>query len=520
MTVNRISRRGLAESCAALAILAALPLAIGAASAQKRGGDIVMAQQAQPPTMDGMTTTAQATRNISLHIWEMIVTRDENANVVGDLATAWTVSPDGLTYAFTLREARFHNGKMMTSADAKASLERYAKVGGSPFMKPVKDMATPDARTLVITLNNPVPGFLEQLSSPRAPAVVIPAEEAGKEVNKIENIGTGPFQFVEFRPDSHVKLTRFDGYMPNAAGTGRDGFGGKKTPYVDSITIRFVPEGGARTAGLQSGEFQVLEHIPTPSAKRLAGDRGLTMHEMMPWAFQTFIFNASQPPTNNAKVRQAIQAAVDPEEVMAISTDGSYRLLHGWQYPNTPYFQGDLGKETYNQKNQAKAKQLLQESGYKGEELVILTDSSFKNHNDTAITIGEQLKAIGMKVNVRVVDWPTALAGTTKKEGWNAWPLMMGIEPYEGPYNVVSFFSGPNARMQVQDPVIDAANATLNSALTLPERQAAFGKFQKQMLDEAYVIKVGEVGIFQATRANVKGYKPYRIPRLWDVWVE
>ncbi len=245
---------------------------------------------------------------------------------------------------------------------------------------------------------------------------MIPAEEAGKEANKIEIIGTGPFQFVEFRPDSHVKLKRFDGYIQSPVGNPRDGFGGKKTAYVDNITIRFVPEGGARTAGLQSGEFQVLEHIPTPSAKRLANDRSVTMHEMMPWAFQTFIFNASQPPTNNAKVRQAIQAAIDPEEVMAISTDGSYRRCTAGKYPNTPYFQGDLGKEAYNQKNQARAKQLLQEAGYKGEELLILTDSSFKNHNDTAVTIGEQLKAIGMKVNVRVVDWPTALSSTTKKK--------------------------------------------------------------------------------------------------------
>lgn len=515
-----MSRRIFLHTGAAIAVLSAQSLLIDPAQAQKRGGEIVMAQQAQPPTIDGMTTTAQATRNIALHIWEMIITRDENANVIGDLATAWTISPDGLTYTFTLREARFHNGKMMTSADAKASLERYARVGASPFMRPVKEISTPDARTLVITLNNPVPGFLEQLSSPRAPAVVIPAEEAGKEAGKIENIGTGPFRFVEFRPDSHVKLARFDGYIQNPAGGARDGFGGRKTAWIDAITIRFVPEGGARTAGLQSGDFHVLEQIPTPAAKRLANDKTVTMHEMLPWAFQTFIFNASQPPTNNTKVRQAIQAVIDPEEVMAISTDGSYRLLHGWQYPNTPYFQGDLGKENYNQKNLAKAKALLAEAGYKGEELTILTDSSFKNHNDTAITIGEQLKAIGMKVNVKVVDWPTALASTTKKEGWNAWPLMMGIEPYEGPYNVVSFFSGPNARMQVQDPVIDAANETLNKALNLAERQAAFGQFQKRMMDEAFVIKIGEVGIFQATRASVKGYKPYRIPRLWDVWVE
>ncbi|MCA4911274.1 MAG: ABC transporter substrate-binding protein, partial [Methylobacterium sp.] len=237
-----MSRRIFLHTGAAIAVLSAQSLLVDPAQAQKRGGEIVMAQQAQPPTIDGMTTTAQATRNIALHIWEMIITRDENANVIGDLATAWTISPDGLTYTFTLREARFHNGKMMTSADAKASLERYARVGASPFMRPVKEISTPDARTLVITLNNPVPGFLEQLSSPRAPAVVIPTEEAGKEAGKIENIGTGPFRFVEFRPDSHVKLARFDGYIQNPAGGARDGFGGRKTAWIDAITIRFVPE--------------------------------------------------------------------------------------------------------------------------------------------------------------------------------------------------------------------------------------------------------------------------------------
>lgn len=515
-----VGLRNCMRAAAVLSGIAALQLSATAALAQKKGGDIVMAQQAQPPTLDGMTTSAQATRNISLHIWETIVARDENANVVGDLATAWKVSDDGLTYTFTLREARFHNGKMMTSADAKASLERYAKVGASPFMKPVKEMATPDPRTLVITLNTPVPGFLEQLSSPRAPAVVIPAEEAGKDANKIELIGTGPFQYVEYKPDSHVKIKRFDGYMQSPTGNARDGFGGKKTAYVDSVTFKFVPEGGARTAGLQSGEFQVLEQMPTPTAKRLANDKSVVMYEMMPWAFQTFIFNASQPPTNNAKVRQAIQAAIDPEEVMAISTDGSYRLTHGWQHPGTTYFQGDLGKEHYNQKSADKAKKLLAESGYKGEELLILTDSSFKNHNDSAVTIGEQLKAIGMKVNVKVVDWPTALAGSGKKEGWNAWTLMMGIEPYEGPYNVASFFTGANARQQVQDPVLEAANTKLTTSLKEADRKAAFGDWQKQMMQEAYAIKVGDVGIYQATSAKVKNYKPYRIPRMWDVWLE
>ncbi len=78
----------------------------------------------------------------------------------------------------------------------------------------------------------------------------------------------------------------------------------------------------------------------------------------------------------------------------------------------------------------------------------------------------------------------------------------------------------PDARQQAQDPVLDAANQKLTTALKLEDRKAAFADWQKQMLQEAYAIKVGDVGIFQATSAKVKNYKPYRIPRLWDVWVE
>jgi len=503
--------------------LVAFGLALVAATghAQKKGGDIVMAQQAQPPTLDVMTTTAQATRNIGMHIFETLVTRDENGNVINDLASKVDTSADGLSYTFTLREGvKFHNGKEMTSADAKASLERYGRIGASPTLKDVESITAPSKYQVVVRLKKTNPGFVEMLSSPRAPAAIIPAEEAGKDAGKIEIIGTGPFQFVEYKPDSHVKLKRFDGYVPNTNFQKPDGFSGRKTPYVDTATIRFVPEGGARTAGLQSGEFQLLEQMPTDAAKRLAKDPNIRVYEAMPWAFQLLIFNASLPPTDNLKVRQAIQAALDYEEIMAISTDGAYRMLHGWQHPNTPYFAGDLGKDRYNTNSLDRGRALLKESGYKGEELLIFTDSQFKNHRDVAVTAAEQLKKIGMNVNVKVTDWPTALASTAKKDGWNAWPLMFGIEPYEGPYNTVSFWWGEKARIQVNDPAIDSAYQRLTTSAALPDRQRAFADFQKQMIDQAYVIKLGDVGIYQATRGNIKGYRPYRIPRMWDIWIE
>ncbi|WP_426956104.1 ABC transporter substrate-binding protein [Muricoccus radiodurans] len=488
------------------------------ALAQRPPVELVMAQQAQPPTLDAQVTTAQAARNITLHFAETLFARDEAGNPKPDLAEGVDISADGLTYRFALREARFHNGKQMTSADVKASLLRYGRVGGSAFiMQPVEAIDTPDARTVVVRMKQPSPGFIAGISSPRAPCAILPEEEAGKEANRADPIGTGPYRFVEYRPDSHVRLAKFGDYVQNRAYQGMDGFAGRKMANVDSLLIRFVPEGGARTAGLQAGEMHILEAIAVPAAQRLRNDRSLTMHEMMPWSFQTLMLNHVAPPMDNPVFRRALQAALDLEEIMAISTDGLYRMTHGWQHPGTEYFAGDVGKELYNLSNKDRARALLREANYRNEEIILLGDSSFKNHNDTIVTAAEQLRSVGINVRVVITDWPTAFSQRTQRTGWHMWALMLGIEPYEGPYGVVGFFSGQAPVQHARDPVIEECQAKLNNSLAEADRKQAVVDFQRRMYEQAIAIKCGDVGIVQATRAQVRDYKPYRIPRMWGV---
>src|ERR1041384_2386679 len=97
-----------------------------------------------------------------------------------------------------------------------------------------------------------------------------------------------------------------------------------------------------------------------------------------------------------------------------------------------------------------------------------------------------------------------------KPEGWNLWPLQMGIEPYEGPYNVVGFFTGTQCVQIKSDPVLEECNGRLANELKLADRQAAVKAFQARMYDQAISIKVGESGVVQAARANVINYVPYR----------
>ncbi len=516
-----MSRLTLLSTVSALA----LAVAVSPALAQKKGGNAVVGTSSAPPLTDAQASTAEASRNISLHWIETLFARDENANVMPDLATKADISADGKTYVLTLRQGvKFHNGQEMTSEDVIASLERYGKVGGSAqIIKPVTKMTATSKYVVTVELSQPVPGFLDQLSSPRAPAGIMPKSEAAKERGKIDHIGTGPYQFVEYVPDSHVQVKRFDDYTQNTNFQKRDGFGGKKTAYFDTVRFRHIPEGGARSAALEAGEIHAVDALPPPAAKRLKDNRNIKIIEAMPWAFQTLIVNASFGPTKDQKVRQAIQAIIDAEEIMAIAGEGLYRLTHGWQHPGTAYFAGDIGKSDYNVKDMAKAKRLLAEAGYKGEEIVILTDSTIANHQSTGVVAAEQLKKAGVNVKLNTVDWPTAFQLRAKPDGWSLWTLGFGIEPYEGPYNVTSFFAtdyeGKGAQWMA-DPELQRANNVLNTALKLEDRQKAFADFQKRFFEFVPAIKVGDLGRYQAVRANVQNYAPGRIPRMWDVWFE
>lgn len=509
-----------------LTLAGALALSVaffpGQASAQTMGGDVIVVQGSNPPSLDGMSTSSQASRNITMNIYETLYGFSEGITPIPILAEDCIISEDGLTYRFPLRKGvKFHNGKEMTAKDVKASLERYRKVGATGnLLEPVESIEITGDYEVTFTMKKATPTFLEAFSSPRAPAVIIPEEDGETEAGKNSFVGTGPYKYVEYVPDSHVKLERFDDYAADTRASDIDGFGGKKVAYFDTVTFRVITEPGAQVAALEAGEVHVLEQITVPAARRLAGNADIKTYENMPWAFSTFIFNMNVPPADNAKFREAVQVALNMEEVMGISTEGLFQLDHGWQYAGTTYDAGDIGKEYYNIADADRAKALLAEAGYKGEEFSILTDGNIPGHAKTAIVIAEQLYAVGINAVVNQVDWPTALKIRLQPEGWNGWTLQMGIEPYLGPAAVISTLSGEKPHFVKNDPELDALYQELISGATVEERKATFAKIQTRLYEFFGIIKLGNTGLMQATRSDVKGFKPFRFPRMYNVWFE
>jgi len=506
---------------AGLAVCACLMPMQQAVQAQTRSAMLVFGQEAPPPTLDPHFSTSIATRNVSMHIFEQLVTRDERNSVMPELAESWQVSADGLTYTFRIRTGvKFHNGKELTAADVKASFERYKRMGlAKVTLAPVASMEVQDASTFVIKVSQPQPVFLEELSAFVVPIAIIPAEQADREGGKLELVGTGPMQFVEWIPDSHIRLKRFEAYVPDGRYKGSEGFGGRKEVWYDTVDFKIVKEPGARVAGLESGQLQIIEDLPAESAKRLAGSKTIVLHDLKDFWLHGAWVNHHRPPTNDLRVRRAIQIALDMEEIMEIATDGSYKLQPGLQYPGNPYYVSN-GEALYNAKDPKKAASLLKEAGYKGEELVIITNSSYQSMYKAAQIVSEQLKAIGMKVRVDVFDWATAINHRRNKEAWNLWFTGQGSGPSVGPFSALKDVVSPQNNQFVADPTLDKLFAELVSGESFEIRKATFGRFQERVYDQVLFLKFGDLVRKQAVRANVKGFKPYRIPRLWNVWTE
>lgn len=494
----------------------------GAAQAQTPGGEAVVAQPSAPPTLDPHITSAQTTLNIVLLVFEQLFTRDDANQPIGDLAEGYEVSQDGLVYTIRLRKGvKFHDGSDFTAEDAKASLERYKKVGGDkPILDPVTAIDIVDDHTLKLTLSKAVPPFIEHISFSGSMLAMLPAEQAGKDADQIEPIGTGPFAFVEYVPDSHVLLRKFAEYVPNPAFDRATGFGGKKTAYFDSVRIRFIPEAGARVAALEAGEVHVVDEVDAPAAERLKDSETVKVYELNPLFMLTLWLNANVEPTNNDKVREAIQVALNMEEVMAIATNGVYQLDGAWQFAGSTYHNADAGKGFYNVHDLERAKAALEAAGYAGQPVSVLADTNYFFHQNGAIVLVDQLKAAGINAELNLVDWPTALSVRLQKEGWNAWIVAMGVEPVSGPYSMVSLFVGADPWMKVQDPKMEDIYSRLLSAETVEARQAIVREFEAYAYEKFYVLKLGNIGVFQGARAEVANFTAFRFPRMWDIWFQ
>jgi peptide/nickel transport system substrate-binding protein len=513
-----------------LASLACLT-AIGGARAERfkcghTGGDFTYGLEANVAGLDMQANAAASVRDIAMNTYETLVTRDENMRPLLQLADKVEVSPDSKVFTFRLRQGvHFHNGKPFTSADARASFERYGRVGiDRSILAPVDHYDTPDPSTFVIAMKDPRPAFIEAMSSITVPIIIIPEENKDAPPQQLPSVGTGPWQLDQFVADSYVRLKPFPGYSPDTRYDDLSGFGGYKQVCLNSVTFRMVPEPGARVAGLETGELQGVQDVPTIAQKRIASNKDVKLLKLENFWLNVTYGNWSAPPTNNLKFRQAVLAALDFDEVMEAASDGDFKHNYSFQYPGTSYYT-EIGRQLLDQHDPARAKQLLQEAGYRGEKVVLLTNKDYPSLYNSGLVVSQQLKAAGINAELLVLDWPSALQKAMKGTpdwnffftGWITYVAVGGVQTLRPMAEPNPVYTPPDGKT---DPAFMQAFEEVANGATLEARKAAFERAQKIALDDVMVIPMGVMPKVQAVRANVEHYVPFYNPRMYNVWLK
>ena len=185
----------------------------------------------------------------------------------------------------------------------------------------------------------------------------------------------------------------------------------------------------------------------------------------------------------------------------------------------------DVGKESYGQKDMAKAKRLLKESGYNGEEVVIASNTTYVVMHNASQVFLEQLRDLGVNARLTLTDWATQLKRRRtdgSKDGdynfwFGGWPLVAS-----GPTQGHLIFSKQLnfANLSQTDPAMEAGWNALKSSKSLSQQMAAIETIQKRQYEMVYLLHLGSIGLLQGWRSDVKGFEPFLMARFFNVWLE
>ncbi len=526
--LNRITRRGLLSTAAAVALPAR-------AQTPRKGGTLRFGLANEVRRMNQLNTTWMT--DATQHLFDRLLTRDPHGAYVPQLAT-WSVSADGLAWTFKLKPGiKFHSGDPCTSAAVKWWFDQARDPNGFYGFKgsysAVDTVETPDDLTTVVRLKHPDAALAFILytvySSIHNPKTY---ERVGKDAYGVSTVdGTGPFKLREYTPGDKLVIERNAAYAwapPFAKNQG--------PPWLDAILYRFYGDDAARTAAIEAGDMDIIEHPSVADVDRLKQNSSFSVLSRPAPATRTVYYNLEVKPWDDKRVRQAMAHAIQRQPIVD-------KLLFGQGLPAysivPPFFTDVYLKdcETYFPYDIAKAKQLLAEAGlnetdgdgyvkYQGktwEPEMLVTGTS--ELIQLAQVVQAQAAKIGIKTKIVQVDAETNNARTLAGK----FDIQTGFYSWDGPDTILDWWlysgniPGTN-RTRLRDPRIDAAIEKMRNSATLEARYQQAREIQRILHgDLAAIIPVYHPMVIYCVSNKVHGYELDQmtiVPRMNDVWME
>jgi peptide/nickel transport system substrate-binding protein len=408
----------------------------GLAGAQTRPGQprVVRAvMHGDVPTFDPIWTTANMAAYHGAMVYDTLFGTDANSVPQPQMVGRHAISDDRLTYTFELRDGlRWTDGTAVTADDCVASIRRWAARDGAGqhMFQRVRDLSARDDKTIVLSLREPYGLVLDALAKTSTPiCFMMRKKEAETDpMQRItEVVGSGPFTLnqAETRVGSRYVYDRNPNYVPRSEPA--SGIAGGKVVKIDRAIYVNMPDVQTAVSALQAGEVEFVEVPPIDVLPALEGDRDIRVFVPNTIGSVGWIrLNYLHPPFNNAKARQAVLWAVNQENHMkATFVDRRYYRTCGSLFTCGTPMENDANTEWFTRgPNVQRARQLLQEAGYRGEPVTLLQATNILYMTNSAQLLAQELRAIGMNIQVAPMDWSgvvqrRAVQAPPDQGGWN-----------------------------------------------------------------------------------------------------
>ena len=483
------------RALALLATLALLPISLYGCTGDTGPRSVTVGIAQDIASLDPHMATTAGPREVMFNLFEGLVKASPEGGVTEAVASGYEVSPDGLTYTFTLRDGvTFHNGAQVTVQDVLYSLERCAgsENDGVPLISAfsIVDAITSDGDGhVVLTLTQPQLEFINSLAS----ASIIPA---GSGPDITENpVGTGPFQFVSYAPKDSVVIEKYDGYWGEKA-------------HLDKVTFRIIEDVNTMVMGLQGGTLDLVIHLPSSYLSTVEDDFTV-LHDTMKLVQALYLNNKAEP-FDNVLVRQAMYYAIDVDEINTFVCDGTGVPTGTSMYPaQKDYFMPELAENYPHDVEKAKA--LLAQAGYPdGFEFTIAAPSNYTQHVQTAEIIAEQLKAVGITAHVQPVEWENWYNDVYKGRNFEATVSGVSASDMSAREMLERYTSDASKNfINFNHEEFDRTVAAAKTTLDLAEQKRLYKRAEEILNQQAASLWIEDMGELVVLNPALDGYTFY-----------
>jgi peptide/nickel transport system substrate-binding protein len=455
-----------------------------------------------PDVLDPSLARTYVGRIVFASFCDKLFDIDENLNVVPQLALSHSTSADGKTVTIKLRPGvTFHDGEPFNAEAARFSLDRHANLTGS-FRKPelaaVDHVDVVDPLTINVVLKTPYSPLIAQFTD-RAGMMVSPkaVKEAGDKFG-LHPVCAGPYKFVERVQQDRIVFEKFKDYW------------NKDNVRIDRVVFLPIVDSTVRLANLKSGALELIERVLATDIKDVRADSKLKLATALELGYQGLDINvdngaqAKNPLGQSAKVRQALNLAIDREALNQVVFNGEFKPGNQWVSPENPYYQ-----QAYPvpKRDVAKAKALLKEAGVTAPFDVDFMVPKGAETQAVAEVMQAMAAEIGINLKIRVTEFATSLK-QAEQGNYQAYLLAWsGRTDPDG--NTYIFFkcNAPQDSMGYCNADVDKLLDEARVPSELGARKAIYEKLTKTIIEDAPKIYLYHRRILIAHTTKLDGYK-------------